>query len=168
MTFFASSERDLAVALIPKAGIQTISEWLGPGFRVVDNEAAMSFSRRVAFIRHPLERLKSCYSFMYWLADYGSPHHSGAPVDSWESFVDHVLGGARNEHWIPQTEHVGDVPNIWRRFEDIANCYEAFRPGLLPHNNRASRRPTSDYRSTELAAYYAADLDRWENIECLH
>lgn len=160
--YFLSEQRDLAVAMIPKAGLMTIREWLGPEFRAVPNDEARAVSRRVAFIRHPLERLRSCYSFMYWLADYGTPHRSRAPLDSWEAFVDHVLSGARDEHWMPQVEHCGDVPNIWRQFERLPECFEEFRPGLLPHNNRASRRPTNDHREAELLRYYADDLARWE------
>lgn len=160
--FYLSEQRDLAVAIIPKAGLMTIREWLGPGFRVVSNDEALAASRRVAFLRHPIERLRSCYSFMYWLSDYGTPHVSGAPVASWEAFVDHVLGGARDEHWIPQLEHCGAAPNIWRQFERLPECFEEFRPGLLPHLNRASRRPTSDHRQAELRHYYADDMLRWE------
>jgi len=140
----------------------TIREWLGPQFRVVSNDEALAASRRVAFIREPLERLRSCYSFMYWLADYGTPHRCRAPVETWEGFIDHLLGGARDDHWIPQTEHCGDVPNIWRRFESLPICFEEYRPGILPHNNRSSRRPTNDHRESELRHYYAADYRRWE------
>ena len=158
--FFMSIERDLAVAEIPKAGRSTINQWLGRDFKAVPNDVARQVSRRVAFIRHPLERLKSCYSFMYWLTEYGNPHRCGAPVDSWESFVDHILTHD-NMHWTPQAQIVGDVPNIYRRFENLAQCYEEFRPGLLPHNNRASRLPTNDYREAELLDFYRDDLILW-------
>ena len=158
--FYMSIPRDLAVAQIPKAGLSTIMQWLGRDFPVVSNDEARRVSRRVAFIRHPIERLKSCYSFMYWLADYGNPHRCGAPVDSWESFVDHVLVND-NMHWRPQSLIVEDVPNIYRRFESITDCYEEFRPGLLPHNNRASRLPTTRYRENELIEFYRDDVALW-------
>ena len=160
--FYMSIERDLAVAQIPKAGLSTIMQWLGRDFPVVSNDEARRVSRRVAFIRHPIERLKSCYSFMYWQKDYGHPHKCGAPVDSWEAFVDHILTHG-NIHWSPQSLIVEDVPNIYRRFENLADCYEEFRPGLLPHNNRASRLPTNDYRKGDLLAFYADDLTLWGN-----
>lgn len=160
--FYMSIERDLAVAQIPKAGLQTIGEWLGRGFPVVSNDVARQVSRRVAFIRHPIERLKSCFSFFYWLTDYGRPSKQVGAVTQWEPFVDLVLS-QDDEHWRPQSLHVGDVPNIYRRFENLPECYEEFRPGLLPHNNRASRRPTSQYREDELLAFYADDLTLWSN-----
>ena len=158
--FYASERHNLAVAQIPKAGLTTIREWLGPDFRVVPNDRAREFSRRVAFFRHPIERLKSCYSFMYWLADYGTPHKSGAPVDSWESFVDYILTH-ENMHWQPQHEIVGDVPNEYRKFEDLPACYSEYRPGILPHHHRATRLATNDYRGDELQMMYRKDLEIW-------
>jgi hypothetical protein len=152
---------DLAVAQIPKAGLRSIGRWLY-GFQVVPNDR-VSASRRVAFIRHPIERLKSCYSMMRDMQDQGVPHACGAPVDSWESFVDHVLDGAKDEHWMPQTWHCGDVPNDWRRFEDLPACCDEFHPGPLPHLNKVTRRPTSNYRETELREMYAADFAHWVN-----
>lgn len=160
--FWLSRERDLAVAQIPKAGLKTIQEWLGPGFAVVKNDEARVASRRVAFIRHPRERLASCYSFLYWLTDYGRPASGAGPVHGYEEFVDRVLS-VDDEHWRPQSVHVGDVPNIVRRFEDLAQCYEEFRPGLLPHNNRSTRLPVTDYRQAELDAMYSDDLRLWES-----
>ena len=160
MAFFCSTARDLAIAQIPKAGIQTIREWLPREFAVVTNDETMRVSRRVAFIRDPLDRLESCYSFMYWLADRGTPHRCGAPVDSWQSFVNHILAHD-DEHWRPQSLHVGTVPNIYRRFENLADCYGEFQPGLLPHNNRATRLPVDDYRRDELLHLYREDLALW-------
>jgi hypothetical protein len=160
--FYFSEVDDLAVAQIPKAGLMSIREWLGPRFKVVPNDAARAASRRVAFIRQPMERLASCYSMLYWMHEYEPRHRSNVPIESWDAFVDHVLGGARNEHWIPQVEHCGDIPNIYRQFERLPDCFEEFRPGMLPHSNRCSRRPTSPYRERELGAYYAADFEKWE------
>ena len=157
MTFYAKD--DLAVAQIPKAGLRSIAHWLR--FPVVSNDQAMGCSRRVAFIRHPMERLRSCYSMLCEMSEQGDPHSCGAPVDSWESFVDHVLSGADNEHWRPQIEHVGNVPNVWRRFEDLPECFGEFHPGPLPHLNKIARRETNNYREDDLMRLYADDFQRW-------
>ena len=105
MPFFIDEARDLAVAQIPKAGIQSFKEWLGPSFDVVENDDSrlLSVTRRVAFIRNPQERLKSAFSFMYWLEEYGNGHHSRPDVADWRRFVDHILDPATpvNEHWQP-------------------------------------------------------------------
>lgn len=132
-------------------------QWLGRDFPVMSNDEARKVSRRVAFIRHPLERLKSCYSFMYWLRDYGTPHRCGAPVDSWPEFVDHILAHD-NMHWRPQSLIVEDVPNIYRRFEDLPECFSEYRPGILPHEHRTTRLPTTDYREADLREFYRDDF----------
>jgi len=170
MPFFIDEARDLAVAQIPKAGIQTFRDWLGLSFDVVKNDdpRLLAVTRRVAFIRNPQERLKSCYSMMYWTLEYyGRPHWSNPPVDSWEIFVDHILdpNTTVNGHWQPQTEHVGDVPNIYHRFENLADHWETYRPGFLPWNNRASRRPTPNYRVDDLIAMYSADIALWSGSD---
>lgn len=162
--FYLSQKHNLAVAQIPKAGLMTIREWLGPDFRVVSNDETKVVTRRVAFVRNPIERLKSCYSFFYWLSVNGQLHVSGAPLSSWGVFVDHVLSGAEDEHWIPQSRHFGDAPNIWRRFESLPECYEEFKPGILPHNNRVTRLETYDYRTEELLQYYAQDFKHWSTL----
>lgn len=158
-----SREHDLAVAQIPKAGLRSMARWLGREFPAVPNSDAMLVSRRVAFIRHPLGRLESCYSMLCDIAESGMQHGSGAPVESWESFVDHVLGGARDEHWDPQTEHCGDVPTEWHRFEDIGSVHSQVWPGPFPHLNRSERRACRPYRNAELRELYAADLARWSD-----
>lgn len=162
--FYVSADRDVAIAQIPKAGIHTIEEWLGTksGFVLATDEDAMKVSRRVAFIRHPVERLKSSYSFMYWLKEYGSEHDSKPAVHSWAAFVDFALAND-NGHWRPQHLIVNGVPNIYHRFENIGEHFEKYRPGILPHNNRATRLPTDDYRAGDIAAFYADDLRLWES-----
>ena len=160
--FYRNIDRDLAVAQLPKAGLDTFNEWLGKDFMVVKNEDALVVSVRVAFFRHPMERLRSGYSMFYWMDDYGHPHDCGAPVDSWESFVDYILEHD-NEHWRPQSIHVGDVPNIYHRFENLTSHWEKYRPGILPHNNWSTRLPTTDYRSNDLNIMFTDDLDIWED-----
>lgn len=168
MSFFLVENKDLAVAQIPKCGINSIREWLGRSIVVVKNNdpRLLKISRRVAFIRHPIERLKSVYSFFYWLNEDGRKHSCNAPVDNWESFIDYVLNPdiTDDKHWLSQIIHVGSVPNIFHRFEDIASKYEIYKPGLLPHNNKASRRLTTDYRLSDLISKYVDDLNLWREL----
>jgi len=164
--FFIDEARDLAVAQIPKAGIQSFKEWLGPSFDVVenDNPRLLTVTRRVAFIRDPRDRLKSAFSFMYWMDEYGRPHHSQPDITDWQAFVDHILdpGTTVNEHWMPQVEIFGDVPNTFHRFENLIDHWQTYRPGYLPHRNRTTRRPTPDYRIAELATMYGEDMTIWQ------
>lgn len=160
--FYMDVKRNLAVAQIPKAALSTIGAWLGPSFTVVSNEEALRVTRRVLFVRHPMERVKSAYSFMYWLKEKGIEHDCKAPVDTWVNFVDHVLEHD-NGHWRPQSVHVGDTPNIVHRLEDLDTVYAQYRPGILTHDNRATRLPTTPYRAADLVRMYAEDYVLWEN-----
>ena len=167
--FYLDLEHEIAVAQIPKCGLNTIREWLGRSAIVVSNNdpRLLETKKRVAFIRHPIERLKSAFSFFYWLNDYGTKHSCNAPLDSWESFVDHVLNPdiPDDEHWLPQCEHINNVANIYHRFENIANHFEKYRPGILPHNNRSSHREANNYRMPELMAKYIVDYNLHKEAE---
>jgi hypothetical protein len=159
--FHLSPSGTLAVAQIPKAGLCSIGLWLS-GFSLVSNDAAMDADRRIAFIRHPIERLRSCYSFFVGLAESGSPHHSMAPLESWQTFVDHILSGASNEHWDSQVALCGGVPNEWIKFESINDFATGIHPAPLPRLNVSIRRQTDDYREDELVSRYLIDLRQWE------
>lgn len=167
MAYFIDEARDLAVAQIPKAGIQSFKVWLGPSFDVVENDDSrlLNVTRRVAFIRDPRDRLKSCFAFMYWMREYGREHWSQPDVTDWQRFVDHILNPATpvNEHWQPQVEIIGSgIPTVYHQFENLHLHWETYRPGILPHLNRTSYPPTPDYRISELADRYAEDFTIWQ------
>lgn len=168
MAFFIDISRDIAIAQIPRCGIGTIKEWLGQDAIVVPNndKRLLSITRRVAFIRNPRERIESAFSLFYWSFERRKKLHvSNAPIDSWESFVDHILSSKiDDEHWRPQTDLIGNVPNTYHRFENIAERFEIYRPGILPHNSKTSRRPSTNYRSDELLRKYADDLTLWNEV----
>ena len=163
-----SKRHDLAVALIPKCGLNTIREWIGPGAVSVksDDEALFDVTRRVAFIRNPIDRLISAYSFFYWMDDYGMrSRKSNVPINDWDSFVDYVLSDKTDDvHWTPQLNLIGYVANIYHRFENILEHYEKYRPGMLPHNNITSHRPVTNHRMDEIMKKYQCDLNLWERI----
>lgn len=165
MAWYIDETRDLAVAQIPRAGLRTIADWLGwPRVVKNDDPALMRISRRVAFIREPVDRLESAFSLFYWLADYGWPHSIQAPIDRWENFVEYVLdpGIPDDAHWMSQVERIGgeDVPTEIYLFEDLVTVWEDIRPGLLPHHNRTSYAPiiVQNHRIAELWAKYRSDI----------
>ena len=165
--FFLDVRHDLAVALIPRCGSQTIRGWLGRDAIAVkrDDTRLRSVSKRVAFIRNPLDRLASAYSLFYWTKDYGGKSYRHIPTESWEIFVDYILNPKiKDEHWQPQVNLIGSVPNIFHRFENIIEHFEKYRPGILPHNNKTSRMPISDYRIAEVNKKYGDDFKLWEQI----
>lgn len=153
--FYCSRNHDTAIAQIHKAGSQTFNEWLRWG--ICDNEGARQFSKRVAFIRHPLERLKSAYSMWHY-------YTHGAYQGDWHTLIDRILDESfENEHFMPQVKVVEDVPNIYHKFENLEQHWEKYRRGILPWMNKCSRAPDiDDYRHGELLDYYAEDLILWE------
>ena len=160
---WAYDERyDLAVALIPKCGLQSIIAWMGKdSIRLQSNDSLLSVvEKRVAFIRNPIDRLVSAYSFFYWMDHYGKRGSEEIPIDSWESFVDHSLS-VENEHWNPQTEMIGEIPNIYHRFENILEHFGKYRPGIFPHHNKSTRRPVTAYRLLDICEKYYKDFDVW-------
>lgn len=161
--FMLCDSLDLAAAQIPKSGVTSVNRWLRGVGRAVSNDEAMKASRRVAFIRHPMERLKSCYSMMHYQKEQGEPHWSGAPTDSWPEFVDYILTHD-NAHWNPQVSIVGDVPNTYHRLENVAQHCQKYVPGGFPHANRSKRVSVEPYRTEELAALYRDDMALWARI----
>lgn len=166
MPYYISLKYDLAIAQIPRAGSRTFKGWLGKPLTIVgkDDPQLLTLTRRVAFFREPLERLKSAFSLMYWLKEYDSEHHSKPDVTDWPHFVDHILNPSIKDdpHWMPQVDMCGDIPNIYHKFENLADHWERYRPGMLPHHHRTSRRPTTVYRQDELADKYSRDYIIWE------
>jgi hypothetical protein len=156
-TYFVSRPHDLAVAQIPKSALHSIREWLGPEFQPRPPDEAVAVSRRIAFIREPIDRLKSCYSFMRGLKDRGCPHKSGAPLGSWQVFVDHVLSGNINEHWTPQCNLVGDCLTQPIRLTDIDRAAIKILGRPIGRLNQSERARTPDYRAEELKTMYAGD-----------
>ena len=44
------------------------------------------------------------------------------------------------------------------RFEDLPECFSEYRPGILPHEHRTTRLPTTDYREADLREFYRDDF----------
>jgi hypothetical protein len=156
-TYFVSRQHDLAVAQIPKSALHSIREWLGPDFQPEPEHSAVTVTRRVAFIREPIDRLRSCYSFMRWLSESGCPHRSGAPLGSWEGFVDHILSGNSDEHWIPQNKLVGNILLQPIRLVDIDRAAINLLGRPIRKLNKSAKAHTPDYRTEDLKMFYAGD-----------
>lgn len=125
---------------------------------------------RVAWIRHPIERMHSAWRGFYirspienWRWGLAEPE-----LAEWEAFVDHTFEH-HNQHWspqIPQLTYDGEYfPTISERYENLHDRFNQYLPGTLPHHNRGMDRPVNlKYRRRELEEKYRADLDLWESI----
>lgn len=152
------------IKLIAKCGSQSLVE-AGDDWYLNDYQAEI-YKHRIAFIREPLERLGSCYSFFKLIFSDGvnydgdiNPHNAR----SWHSFVDFVLDSNSNdEHIKPQSEQVSNVTHIFR-FDEMNNWWPKISPKKLQKLNESVRQPIDDYRISELRAKYIDDLELYNS-----
>jgi hypothetical protein len=129
------------------------------------NEEVINIPTRVFWIRDPISRLQSCYSFFYYLneKDQNGTHQVTKEVTaSWESFVDYILAND-DPHWKPQAEQlkIEGVP-VWtniHRFEDIVSIWGGYIEGFLPWYNACTQLTINDYRKDEIEIKYKEDID---------
>lgn len=159
-------DENIGLAIIPKNGSTSFRNALGTN-ETFTNSEILNTSKRVAFVRHPQERLISCWSFFYMLNDTDqngrlkdvpkSVTHKADGSPDYEAFIDHVLS-VDNMHWHPQALLLGDTPNRYFRFSDLDNVWQHFFDGHAPNMNKSRKRATSEYRADELKAKYADDI----------
>jgi len=160
----------IALALIAKVGTQSFKEVIDvdTGWYLIPEEA-LEYPIRVFFIREPMARLRSAYSFFIKLRNGGERYDSlpYSVLNSWPEFVDHVLTNS-DEHWnpqVPQVTYKGEfTPNKVFRFEDVKKWWPNFTSIRLPHANASIPQEVIDYRSVELKEFYAEDIKMWNSI----
>jgi len=165
MSYYIREDGQLAVAQIPKAGLNTMNDWLG-GWDVVKNDDTrlLACPTRVMFIRNPIVRLQSAYSFMRVQADNGNLMKHGAPVNSWHPFVDYILEND-NLHWTPQVKRTGNLQTVVHRLEDLGHIFWRYHESMVNHNNATRRRPVDNYRLADIVDYYMEDFNLWLGAE---
>lgn len=161
-----NEEKKIAVASLPKCGCTSMRAVLR--VKPVDSEAIILRDdlTKIAWIRDPVERLISGYSF------FKAHHENGCKTNvdreatnSWNEWVDHTLS-INNPHWNPQTDIVSldgrFLPDIVYRFEELAETWGVHFRGLLPRLNGCVHEPVTPYRFDEIEAKYAADSLVWQ------
>jgi hypothetical protein len=155
---------DRVVTSCPKAGSRAIQRSLG-GSEIIVHQA---IGRRViCFLRHPIERLISAYRWFNYTEGWQRDMPFYGKKCTWEGFVDSVLNGDRNRHWLPQSELLSHgnhfVPTEVYRFEDINELWPKLIGTPLERINQSNMAPVNDqYRRAELDNLYAEDLGRWD------
>lgn len=131
----------------------------------ISEEKARQCGIRLAFIRHPLERLKSGFSHFHYMLERGTIYNNHAPeyAATWEEWVDHILE-YKDQHWRSQAETIGDFPNVLHRFERVIDVWEDYFPGFFPHIGKVSRVKTAPYRVADIEAKYSEDFELWHSL----
>lgn len=153
---------DWLVGMTPKAGWTSMQQ-AGKGYPTLDiNAAARSDKPIVLFVRHPVDRLVSAWRFFHQKAHF--PNRHIASKTGLEKFVDQVLKGVEDQHWMSQVKlhtHHRFIPTVVHRFENIHEVWPE-----LPHLNKGPGVPFDLWhRKDEVEEYYRADLELWENAE---
>lgn len=162
---FWASYQGKAVAIVPKCGNTSFSNLVG-GVRLTLDET-LAVDTRVMFVRDPLDRFTSAYSFFHMLNcdDRGKVHvPREATHNGYEHFVDFALS-TENPHWKPQMQLTGGIATHLYKFscESIRKWWPVHWPGRQPDwLNACSHLPTTDYRMNDLLEYYAEDLLAYE------
>lgn len=161
--------KDLAMSCIPKNGSTSMRNAM-PSNKIYENDEVLDVPVRVAWIREPIERLKSCYSFFHYLNAHdnnGQRTPTAEHTSSWEKFVDHALS-TKNIHWNPQKEILmidGEyIPTVSHKFEEIMERWGDYKPGLLPWQNACTKLPINDYRKDDINEFYTEDIALWHSL----
>ena len=104
------------------------------------------------YVRNPIERLRSA-----WAMYAATNNHVDCP-GAWpgiRAFIDQILGGWCDPHWLPQMQLHEEFDEIYR----LENIAETWPGDHIGHENRATiAKPHIDYRFDDLTKYYAADI----------
>ncbi len=150
--------RDQSVLLIPKSGTNSIKS-------AMRSWVVARHDIRVGFIRNPLDRFWSAYSFLKSISDYKKAINGDLQIalENYESFVDYALVN-EDHHWLPQSRWAYDLTHAYR-LEEIDLHWTKHWPGFLPgRENRSQRQRVSTYRLEDLIAYYKEDFELWLSL----
>lgn len=144
------------MAIVPKCGSHTIRSCFRS--KEISVEKALKREVRVAWVRNPLDRLESYFS-------YKNANSSLGPIQTWEDFIDSIFI-TNNAHWIPQIELLTHnslyVPTITHKFEDFPKLWGSYFTGLIPHLNGCVHESVNrEYRLSDIEAYYKEDFEIW-------
>jgi len=147
--------KGIYIALIPRAGSTAIRWSIEPHTYFDQTDQPVH-----AFIRDPIDRFISA-------AKLAGKYRKVPKRHPYELFVDRVLDGEKDQHWIPQAEYLKGLNIIPHPLERMNSIWAKWRdelgfPRLKPDNcspmfeHRLSVINTS-YRINDLVEYYKED-----------
>ena len=157
-------QKNIAMSCLPKNGSHSLRETLR--IKPVKNSDIIDVPIRIGWIRNWRKRLESAFSF-YRAVVKNKGDIGGIPVDSYESFIDHVLS-VNGNHWDSQVELLTYkglfLPTVCHRFEDINRLWGNYYTGFIPQLNGCVHEVVSEYRNEELKEKYRADEKLWQSL----
>ena len=155
------SERgNFAVLNIPKCGSQALMSTELASIRL---DQYREIEDRLAFVRHPVERLQSAFRFFMGYRELLPLH-----VSDYESFVDYTFEVA-DPHWQPMTEFIFPYGEcVVKEIHPLHSMSEVLEGRLgykLPFYNKSdSIYRVSNYRLDEILVKYQNDLELYNGI----
>ena len=167
--WLVNDNRTIAMSCLPKNGSTSMRN-AGFSDHIFSNSEVIDVPVRVAWIRNPLERLVSAYSFFHYLNETGK-NGQAAPgkkeTSSWESFIDCVLS-MENPHWSKQVESLKlnghYIATITHKFEDIMQLWGHYHKGFLPWQNACTKLEVNAYRRLDIELAYSEDIKLWSGM----
>ena len=161
MNWAVDLERNLGMSYIQKCGSFSIKNSMPYHARYGNVEALEKLTTRVAWIRHPIQRIRSAFFFLRNM-DNSVPRN-------YENFIDFTfLNTEWDDHWNMQSDVLTHeskfVPTVVHRFEDINVIWPQYYSFPLDHIHKSEPALVTDYRMNELLKKYNADISLWESI----
>lgn len=153
------------VALIHKCGSSTISNALHAAHTVMVDKSD-SYPVRIAFIRDPIERIKSWYSFLTGIAETGSQTIYHIDISTYESFIDSALSNPGLVIFQPYSTGFQNLTDVYK-LSDIESVWpKYFKLRRKPSRSNAfyPHPGINDYRLDELRDLYREDLELWRSL----
>lgn len=141
---------NVAVLNIPKCGSQLVSSL---EICRTDNPQ----SKRLAFIRHPVDRIKSAYKFIRGIG------RLQVKSKSYEDFIDYTFEH-HDQHWQPQSDFIDDSIHEFYKLSDIGTILEEHIGYPLDVVNKSRDFETSDYRLGDILEKYAEDVRLFDGV----
>ena len=160
-----SSADSLVFLRIPKVASTAMTHYLnGKAAKPLGRKDSLKYPDRVAFLRHPVERLKSAY-MSGWVK-------KGKPVPPFEEWWEHVrVNPSWDIHTMPQSvllqshaTEVYQIEEIGQWWPLLAAMYpfafDANEP-VRTNESRSADVSVSDEVYAEIMEIYAEDYERW-------
>ena len=151
----------VCVAAIPKCGQHTLSAL---SYSSIERKKIPDFSVRLAFVRDPVERLRSCFHF-YLDSRFNI---SGERIRSYPQFIDWALE-SQDEHVLPQADFIAPLFNTVISIRDMSSTLSRLTGRKVLTLNKSSRFDVdSSYRLIDVKNKYRKDYILCEKAQKWH
>jgi len=145
----------VGVTDIPKSGSQTVEAIADV---VMDDSSLCQVSNLIAFIREPIDRLKSLYKFQRYVY-----HLAEQPIRCWNCFIEWVLE-TDEIHAKPQADFLFGTETLYK-LEEMDSVLQRLTGTVVERKNQTAMAvPYTDYRIDDIRDKYQADMKLYAGL----